>query len=163
MTLNPIKQLVRCDKQIAVAIVPSQWTIKVYLRRPQRSCGQGNVFTGVCDSVHRGGVSASVHVGIPDPPQEQTPLQEQTPPGSRHTLHPGADPPSRNPPGADTPQNRHPPGLSATHRDQVHLPRGRLRHTVNERPVRILLECILVFYGLNRNSSENQNRKNWYI
>ena len=23
--------------------------------RPQRSCGQGNVFTGVCDSVHRGG------------------------------------------------------------------------------------------------------------
>ena len=52
--------------------------------------GKGNVFTGVCDSVHGGGVSASVHVGIPPPP------------GSR------------------------------------------LRHTVNERPVRILLECILV-------------------
>ena len=44
---------------------------------------------------------------------------------------PGADPPleadTSLPPGADPP----PPG-------------SRLRHTVNERPVRILLECILV-------------------
>ena len=39
--------------------------------RPQRSCGQGNVFTRVCHSVHRGvGVSASVHAGIPHPPQD---------------------------------------------------------------------------------------------
>ena len=36
--------------------------------RPQRSCGQGNIFTPVCHSVHRGG-SASVHVGIPPPPR----------------------------------------------------------------------------------------------
>ena len=46
--------------------------------------GQGNVFTGVCDSGH-GGLSASVHTGIPSPPradtpQEQTSPQEQTPP-----------------------------------------------------------------------------------
>ena len=27
-----------------------------------------------------------------------------------------------------------------------HPPGGRLQHTVNERPVRILLECILVYY-----------------
>ena len=75
------------------------------------------------------------------PPQEQShPLgadtpQEQTPPGGRHP--PGAD----IPPGADTPQeqtplwSRHPPG-------------SRLRHTVNEWPVRILLECILVFTNI---------------
>ena len=68
---------------------------------PQRSCGQGYVFTRVCNSVHGGG-SASVHAGIP-------------------------------PPGADIPPgSRHPP------------PGSRLRHTVNERPVRIQLECILV-------------------
>ena len=41
--------------------------------------GQGNVFTGVCDSVHRG-VSASVHAGIPTPPRKQTPLGPDTPP-----------------------------------------------------------------------------------
>ena len=71
--------------------------------RPQRSCGQGNVFTGVCDSVHRGRVSASVHVGIPHspgsrhPPLEQTPPWEQTPPQSRHT------PLEQTPPWEQTP------------------------------------------------------------
>ena len=44
--------------------------------RPQRSCGQGNIFTPVCHSVHRGG-------GIPqgtkaDPLPEQTPSGKQT-------------------------------------------------------------------------------------
>ena len=55
-------------------------------------------------------------------PPEQTPW-EQTPP------------PEQTPPlGADTPQGADtPPPLGS-----------RLRHTVNERPVRILLECILV-------------------
>ena len=80
--------------------------------------GQGNVFTGVCDSVHRGEVSASVDAGIP------TPGSRHPPPGSRH------------PPGADTPQEQTPPEQTP--------PRRRLQHTVNERPVRILLECILV-------------------
>ena len=41
----------------------------------------------------------------------------------------GYHPPGTHPPGADTP----PPA-----------PGSRLQHTVNERPVRILLECILV-------------------
>ena len=58
------------------------------------------------------------------PPGADTPL-EQTPPGADT---PGADTPS----GADTPRSRHPPLGS------------RLQHTVYERPVRILLECILV-------------------
>ena len=44
--------------------------------RPQRSCGQGYVFTRVCDSVHGGGGSASVHAGIPP--------GKETPPGRRH-------------------------------------------------------------------------------
>ena len=56
--------------------------------RPQRSCGQGNIFTQVCHSVHRGGGSASVHAGIP-PPRKHNPLEqthappEQTSPSSR--------------------------------------------------------------------------------
>ena len=75
--------------------------------RPQRSCGQGNIFAPVCHSVHRGGVCLSACWDTTPPP----PL-EQTPP-----------PPRSRPP---------PPG-------------SRLRHTVNKRPVRILLECILVW------------------
>ena len=40
------------------------------LLRPQRSLGQGNVFTPVCDSVHKGGVSAPLHAGIHTPQAE---------------------------------------------------------------------------------------------
>ena len=83
---------------------------------PAMKLGQGYVFTGMCDSVHGGGVSASVHAGIPPHP-----LQEQTPPRSRHPL------------GTDTPRNRHPPAQSM------------LGDTVNAREVRILLEGIRVF------------------
>ena len=73
--------------------------------------GQGNVFTGVCDSVHGGrGCLPQCMLGCQTPP-------EQTPP-------PG--------PGTHPPRNRQPP------------PGSRRQHTVNERPVRILLECILV-------------------
>ena len=67
--------------------------------------------------------------------------------------------PGRHPPGPGTPQDQvhlpdqvppqdqvH-PGTKYTPRDQVHPPgSSRLRNTVNERPVRILLECILVDY-----------------
>ena len=77
----------------------ARWSIIVstysYKYRPQRSCGQGYVFTRVCNSV-RGG-SVSVHAGIP--PWEQTPRAD--PPGSRHpqSRHP---PRSRHPPKADS-------------------------------------------------------------
>ena len=74
----------------------SSWTL---FYRPQRSCGQGYVFTRVCDSVN-GGVCLSA-------------CWDTTPPRSRH-------PPEQTP------------------------PRSRLQHSVKERPVRILLECILV-------------------
>ena len=86
--------------------------------RPQRSCGQGNIFTPVCHSVHSWG-SASVHAGIP-PLGADTPPRDQTPPG-----------PDPSPPEQTPPQDQTPPG-------------SRLQHTVYERPVRILLECILV-------------------
>ena len=76
-------------------------------------------------------MSASVHAGIPSLPQSRHPPgvgkppspQEQTP------LVPGP-PPSRHPPGPDLP----PPEQSM------------LGDTVNERVVRILLECNLVFF-----------------
>ena len=100
-----------------------------------------------------GEVSASVHAGIP--PGADTP--KQTPPRSRHsppeqTPPLGADSPlqSRHPPGSwhppeqTPPRSGHPPGAD-TPLEQANTPLGsRLRHTVNERPVRILLECILV-------------------
>ena len=82
----------------------------------------GYVFTRVCDSVN-GGVSASVHAGMrPSPPTGADTPREQTPP----------IPPEQTPLKQTPPRSRHPP------------PGSRLRHTVNERPVRILLECILV-------------------
>ena len=56
---------------------------------PQRSCGQGNIFTPVCHSVHRGGfcLSARWDTTFPTleqtpPPRDQTP-PEQTPPGKQ--------------------------------------------------------------------------------
>ena len=75
---------------------------------PATKLGQGNVFTGVCDSVNRG-VSASVHAGIPHLPgadtrREQTPPRADTP-QSRHP--PGADPPlEQTPPEEQTPPSR---------------------------------------------------------
>ena len=83
--------------------------------------GQGNIFTGVCLSM---GGSASVHAGICPP--------RTSPPITRPPLAP--DPP------LDHTTPPHPPGPDP--------PGSRLQHTVNERPVRILLECIL---GLLRN------------
>ena len=52
--------------------------------RPQRSCGQGYVFTLVCDSVRRGGLPRCM-LGYPPrsrhPPQSRHPhAREQTPP-----------------------------------------------------------------------------------
>ena len=65
--------------------------------RPQRSCGQGNIFTPVF--LFTGGVSASVHAGIPA-------TQSRHPPGSRY-LPKKTPPGTRHPPGQDTPQTRH--------------------------------------------------------
>ena len=89
--------------------------------RPKRSFGQGNIFTPVCHSVHRGGVSAPNFRGGRGVPGEVPPRQTPLPPG-RHP--PGRHPPGRHPPGqapprqappwqapprAGTPPGRHPP------------------------------------------------------
>ena len=111
--------------------------------RPQRSCGQGYVFTRVCDSVHRG----SLRRTPPGPgrppwgPGRHPPQTRENPPG------PGRRPPPPLPrPGRPDPHpgpGRHPPGTK-----ENPPPGRRLQHTVNERPVRILLECILVFLSI---------------
>ena len=59
-------------------------------------------------------------------------------PRSRHP------PRARHPPLEQTPQTRHPPDQTPPRTRQPPPPGSRLRHTVNERPARILLECILV-------------------
>ena len=83
--------------------------------------GQGNVFTSVCLSTGGRGVCLSACWDTP-PPRTRSPLPL-----------PGADPPrEETPPGPDTTT----PGADP--------PGSRLQHTVNERPVRIPLECILV-------------------
>ena len=80
--------------------------------RPQRSCGQANIFTPVCHSVHRGG-SASVHAGIPPPPPPgpgRPPLDQADTP---HPPGPGRPPWTRQTPPwtrqTRPPQTRHPP------------------------------------------------------
>ena len=78
-----------CDRRFCVhAMTPC-------LLPPATKLGQGYVFTGVCDSVHRGGVPAQV------PPQDQVPPRPGTPPG------PGTPP-----------QTRHTPRTRYTPRDQ---------------------------------------------
>ena len=105
--------------------------------RPQWSCGQSNIFTPVCHSVHRG-VLPQCMLGYP--PEQTPPRGPDQPPRTRcpKAQPPGADtpprvdPPGTRPPGPDPPWSRHPLG-------------NRLQHTVYERSVSILLECILVW------------------
>ena len=73
-----------------------------YCYRPQRSCGQGYVFTRVCDSVHRGGLPQCM-LGY-QPPWEQTP-ESRHPPGADPTPTPWEQTP---PWEADIPQSRPP-------------------------------------------------------
>ena len=120
--------------------------------------GQGNVFTGVCVSVPPGQTPPSPKSRHPlgaDPqgrhPQEQTPPGADTPRG-RHPQDQTHTPRTRHPQDqTHTPGQTHPPPDQTPPRPNTfpeqtspgtrHPPP---RHTVNERPVRILLECILV-------------------
>ena len=101
--------------------------------RPQRSCGQGYVFTRVCDSVHRGGVvlqaGRTPPAGRPPPQTRQTPPQHQAhphpqPPGPGRTPLDQAHPQSpgtrqNHPPGPGRPPlaGRPPPGTRQTPRE----------------------------------------------
>ena len=92
--------------------------------RPKRSFGQGNIFTPVCHSVHRMGGAAGWRT--PPPGWRNPPgLDGEPPPRAGWRTPPQAG--WRTPPDGEPP----PPG-------------SRLRHTAYDRPVRILLECILV-------------------
>ena len=82
-----------------------------------------------------------------DPPGDQadTPPDQGEPPG------PGRHPPWEEPPSPPPrPGRPAPPDQADTPpRTKENPPPGkRLQHTVNERPVRILLECILVFLSI---------------
>ena len=91
--------------------------------RPQRSCGQGNIFTPVCHSVHRG--------GLPQCMLGYQPPWDQTPPGpGRPPPRPGRPPPrpgrphsgpGRHPPGPDLPSwtRQTPPDQADPPRDQA--------------------------------------------
>ena len=65
--------------------------ISIFYYRPQRSCGQGNIFTPVCHSVHRGVCLRQNPLGADTPPPPgadipwvRHPLGAYNPPGSRH-------------------------------------------------------------------------------
>ena len=103
--------------------------------------GQGNIFTSVCQEFcpqGGGGCLPQCMLGYTLLDQAHPP-GSRTPPGQAHTPWTRHTPQGADPPGPGTPpQSRHTPPRPGT------PPGSRLQHTVNERPVRILLECILV-------------------
>ena len=101
--------------------------ITLYLYRPQRSCGQGNISTPVCHSVHRGGVPGPEGV-VSHKALRQTPPDQADPLDQTH-----------HPPGSDTPQSRHtttPPPDQAHHPppDQTHHPPDQTHHPPDQTP-----------------------------
>ena len=110
---------VKCEWAFAY---PNVWT----LLPAATKLGQGNVFTGVCDSVHRGGSLAGRRPpgrenptppgqGEPpwqgDPPGQGEPPSRETPPGQGEPPHGQGEPPSR-----ETPPAGRPPGEGRTPR-----------------------------------------------
>ena len=132
-------------EQAVCILLECIFVLKQFL--PVTTCGQGNIFTSVCHSFcSQGDVCLSACWDSTPPPEQKPPLGADTSPGSRPPqsrplLPPGADTPpgSRSPREQTPPQSRHPPWSR-----HPPPPGSKLRHMVNERPVRILLECILV-------------------
>ena len=92
------------------------------------------LFLHVCVILFTGGGLRAGRI----PPDRESPPGQADPPGA-DTPQPGSrHPPEQNPPRADTP------------------PGSTLQHTVNEWPVRILLECILVLQIFCRKLHENE-------
>ena len=71
--------------------------------RPQRSCGQGNVFTAVCDSVDRRGLWQGEPPLASRPPMQGNPHRQGELPGQ-------GDPLAGRPPWQGDPQQGDPPG-----------------------------------------------------
>ena len=84
---------------------------------PATKLGQGYVFTGVCDSVHRGGVPDQVppHLGTRYPPDQDTP-PDQVPPQTPHwdQVHPTGTRYTPLGPGTPPRDQVHPPGTRYT-------------------------------------------------
>ena len=79
------------------------------------------------------------HPPLGRPPWEQTPPQTRHPPWEQ-------TPPDQAPPQEQTPREQTHPLEQTPPGPGTHPPRSRLQHTVNERTVRVLLECILVIF-----------------
>ena len=83
-----------------------------FITGPAMKLGQGYIFTGICDSVHRGVCLSACW--------DTTPPRTRHPPGIRHTpLGPGTpwdkSPPwDQAPSGADSSRTRHPPPREQT-------------------------------------------------
>ena len=84
-----------------------------YYYQPQRSCGQGNIFTPVCHSVHGGGGGVCLSTCWDTTPQEQTSPGADTPPETRYTSLPGlSTPPGKQTPAyGQRPAGTHPTGM----------------------------------------------------
>ena len=99
--------------------------------RPQRSCGQGNIFTPVCHSVHGGGACLRQN-----PPEQTPPPRANTPgsdtPQSRHP--PRADTPRADTPRADTPKSRHPQSKHPQSRHPLEQTPPQVRHPPEQTP-----------------------------
>ena len=123
------------------------WTMALLPKAPHPVKGNFVVFTGRNEVVAKviflhlfvilftGGVLPQCMLGYQPP--DQTPPPPGRPPQIRHHHPPPPTGPGRPPPDQTPP----PP-------DQADPPPIRLQHTVYERAVRILLECILVVFGL---------------
>ena len=122
--------------------------------RPQRSWAKV-MFLQASVILSTGGRGVS---GRENPPSRETTLAGRAPPGKENPPPPAGRPPrarrtalpgKENPPSRETPRaRRHPP-----------------QHTVNERPVRILLECILVlcFFLLGEKYCRNKSENYFYL
>ena len=99
--------------------------------RPKRSFGQGNIFTPVCHSVHRGGVGGGFLLARPPlawrPPRSRHPPRWRTPPDGDppgwRTPPDGEPPRMENPLDGEPPQMENPPGWRTPPRWKVPLPR----------------------------------------
>ena len=89
-----LSDILMCNKRLQ----KNKYYSSIIYYRPKRSFGQGYVFTGVCDSVHRGGGACSKFSGggwsgTPPswhaPPPGSPPLAGTTPPRQAGTPPPG--------------------------------------------------------------------------
>ena len=117
----------------AVATHPTRM---LFLLPPATKLGQGNIFTGICDSVHRG-VCLNACWDTTHPPGQDPPLDQ-----------------------AGTPQDQ-----AGTPQDQAGIPPEQriLGDTVNERAVCILLECNLLSTFYHKSLCFCWLKQSWYL